>query len=111
MTDYFKTVKKPAPAGQGDFSGIPKGPLTVSPDKEKEILAASEEQGFKSREPISEATQGDTGVRRTKAAIKSKSVFIKGPEEVIDWFIGYTNEGDYKSYWEALEDLKKRAGA
>lgn len=110
MADYFGDVKKPALAGKGDFSDIPKGPLTVSPDKEKQILDASEEQGFKSREPSAEPGDSEQGVRRAKAAVKSRSIFIKGPEELIDWFISYTNDGDHSSYWKALQDLKDRAG-
>lgn len=111
MTDYFKSVKDPKDKEKADFSGIPKGPLKVSPEEEAKILEESDKRGFRSRENKPAEAEATPNVRRSKGAVKSRSIYIKGPEELMDWFVEFTNEGDFNSYWEALEDLKKRAGA
>ena len=89
------------------ITGIPKGAITVSPDAEARADRAGEALGFHSRReyPIEPEVRG-----RRKSAVPSKSLFIKGPEPLIDWFIRYADEGKFRSYWEALAELRKRAG-
>lgn len=89
------------------ITGIPKGAIAVSPDAEARADRAGEAHGFHSRREF--PTQPEVRGRR-KAAVPSKSLFIKGPEPLIDWFIQYADAGEFRSYWEALADLKKRAG-
>jgi hypothetical protein len=91
--------------------GIPKGAIKLDEAQAERAGRAGEALGFRSREPapISLDKSPPSG-RRQKGAVPSKSVFIKGPEPLIDWFITYTDSGEFRSYWEALADLRQKAG-
>ncbi len=89
-----------------DLSGIPKGAIKLNELQAERAGRAGEALGFRSREPQAEPQQG----RRRKIASPMKSLFIKGPTDTVDWFINYADAGSFRSYWEALEDLRRRAG-
>jgi hypothetical protein len=92
-------------------TGIPKGAIKLDDAQAERAGRAGEALGFRSREPASTPLdKSPPSGRRQKGAIPSKSVFIKGPESLIDWFITYTDSGEFRSYWEALADLRQKAG-
>ena len=86
--------------------GIPTGAIKLNDQQAERAGRAGEALGFRSREPSTILPQG----RRRKVSTPSKSLFIKGPEPLIDWFVNYADQGNFRSYWEALADLRKRAG-
>ncbi len=90
-----------------DLSGIPTGAIKLDEGQAERAGRAGEALGFRSREPSTSPMLG----RRRKVATPMKSLFIKGPVETVDWFISYADTGEFRSYWEALEDLRRRAGA
>jgi hypothetical protein len=48
-----------------------------------------------------------SGTRRRRRSTQPQvSVFIKGPKNILDWFINYTNERGHRSYWETLEEFR-----
>ncbi|EZP56486.1 hypothetical protein BW41_00632 [Sphingomonas sp. RIT328] len=50
--------------------------------------------------------QGRGVTRRTRVAQPTASVFVKGPEELIEWFIAYTDAQGHQAYWKSIEDLR-----
>jgi hypothetical protein len=103
----FKRRLPGDPKPQADLSGIPTGAIKLDERQAERAGRAGEALGFRSREPSTSPMLG----RRRKVATPMKSLFIKGPAETVDWFISYADAGEFRSYWEALEDLRRRAGA
>ncbi len=127
MSYGFDKAKKPPIAPQApapeprklDLAGLTTTPLPeVSPQQEQAAIAAGERLGFGSREPgvgsepvAKSAPQVMArGVVRARSTPPMKSLFIKGPIQVIDRFVAYTNESQARSYWEALDELLKAKG-
>jgi hypothetical protein len=107
----FKRRDPTASATTPINEGIPKGAIRLDSDQAERAGRAGEALGFRSREPASaQLNTSPPAGRRQKAAVPSKSVFIKGPEPLIDWFISYADSGEFRSYWEALADIRKKAG-
>ena len=107
MSDYGFGKKSDASAP--DLSRLPRGPVAVDPVLEAKALRRGEDLGFVNREPgvvESVAFETEGPVRRRRGAVPSKSVFIKGPTPIIDWFIEFSNAGGHDAYWKALEVLK-----
>lgn len=101
-----RSISSTAPS-ENDLSGIPKGSIRLSEETTAKAERAGEGLGFKSQlEPL--VPHKSTG--RRIVATPSKSIFIKGPESTIDWFVDFTNQHNFRSYWEAIEELKKRSG-
>ena len=104
---FGKRSARPTDSSENDLSGIPKGPIRLSEETTAQAERAGDGLGFRGQlEPA--APQKSTG--RRIIATPSKSIFIKGPERTIDWFVEFTNQHDFRSYWEAIEELKKRSG-
>lgn len=110
----FSSKKK----GTLDLTGIPKGPPEVSPEREAAAIQRGEELGYVRREAsvsVGEAVSAlqihapAPAQRVTRQRVKRnenvRTVFVRGPEQVIDEFIAYVNEKGYGSYWEALRHL------
>lgn len=125
MSYGFDKAKKPPivpPAPEPrklDLAGLTTTPLPeVSPQQEQAAIAAGERLGFGSREPgvgsgpvtKSEPQVVARRVVRARSTPPMKNLFIKGPVEVIDRFVAYTNESQARSYWEALDQLLKAQG-
>lgn len=105
MSFGFDKVKKPDPPDRNlDLSGLSMKPPVPPVEKEKKALAKGEKLGFSSREPESAVT-GKGRIERRRQRAASRSIFIKGPEAVLDRFIAYTNELGVDAYWQALEKL------
>ncbi|GGZ18130.1 MULTISPECIES: hypothetical protein [Bacteria] len=105
-------ASKEAGAGQGagetarlDLSGIERGPVVVDPAREQAALARGAALGFVDRSAGEEAG-AETAKRRRRAASPQGSVFIKGPQDTLDWFIDYTNQRGHRSYWQTLEEFR-----
>lgn len=108
MTDYG--FGKRLPKGEKataderiDLSGISRTPVTVDPALEEQALRRGAQLGFVDR--------GDTApervVRRRRETVPQTSIYVKGPKDVLDWFIEYTNEQGNRSYWETLAQFRK----
>jgi hypothetical protein len=109
MDPYGFSKKDEAAARPAQFDRLPRGPIPVDAARETEAMRRAEDLGFVNREPspVSASTAVDDGpVRRRRGTVPTKSVFIKGPKPIIDWFIEFSNEGGYDAYWEALRALK-----
>jgi hypothetical protein len=105
MSFGFDEVSKPAgkEARKLDLSGL-KMPAPIPPtEKEKRALAKGESLGFTAREAQPRG-QGRR-VERRRQQTATRNLFIKGPEEVLDRFITFTNELGVDAYWQALEVL------
>lgn len=104
---FGKRSTKPTNEAEQDLTGIPKGPIKLSDEATAKAERAGEELGFRNQlEPVSPHRSSG----RRIVATPSKSIFIKGPERTIDWFVDFTNDQGFRSYWQAIEELKKRAG-
>lgn len=100
-----------------DLSGIPAAAPDVSPEREAAAIQRGEELGFVPREAgsagpvVIEADlprpgEGGKVVRsRPGGRARQRTVYIKGPEEVLDEFVAFVNERGYSAYWEAIRDL------
>jgi|SRR5579883_2501851 len=127
MSYGFDKAKKPpitpqAPAPEPrklDLVGLVTTPAPeVSPQQEQAAIAAGERIGFVSRESVagaqpaskSESQAAVRGVARVRTSPPMKNLFIKGPVEVLDRFVVYSNEMQARSYWEALDQLLKAQG-
>jgi hypothetical protein len=105
MSFGFDKLKKPDPPDRNlDLSGLRMNPPVPPVEKEKKALAKGEKLGFSSRES-GNATTGQGRVERRRQHTANRSIFIKGPEAVLDRFVAYTNELGVDAYWQALEKL------
>lgn len=90
-----------------DLTGIERKPVVVDPAREEAALARGAALGFVDRSPgRDEPTPASTTRRRRRPAQPQASVFIKGPQDTLDWFVEYTNQRGHRSYWEALEEFR-----
>lgn len=110
MSFGFDKLKKSDPPDRNlDLSGLRMKPPVPPVEKEKKALAKGEKLGFSSRESSSResenATMGRGRVERRRQHTANRSIFIKGPEAVLDRFVAYTNELGVDAYWQALEKL------
>ena len=127
MNYGFDKTKRPpiapsAPAAEPrklDLTGLTTTPAPeVSAQQEEAAIAAGERLGFGSREagvgsfPVtkSEPQAVVRGVVRVRLSAPQKNLFIKGPVEVLDRFVAYSNELKARSYWEAIDQLLKAQG-
>ncbi len=88
-----------------DFSGIRRASVAVDPEREEAAIQRGDALGFVDRG----ASTGE-GRRRRRSTQPQISVFIKGPKDTLEWFIGYTNERGHRSYWETIEEFRALAG-
>ena len=123
MSYGFAKAKKPAePAApvekKLDMSGLDMPPPAVTPEQEEAAVARGDALGFGSREaairaPVPAAPPEParpSGPARQRRAVPTKSVLVKGPKEVMDRFVTYTNESGAGAYWEAIDGLLKAKG-
>lgn len=115
-------IAAPTPAAEPrklDLTGLTTTPAPeVSVQQDQAAIAAGERLGFGSREPgvgslpvtKSEPQAVTRGVARVRSTPPMKNLFIKGPVEVLDRFVAYSNELQARSYWEALNQLLKAQG-
>jgi len=82
-------------------SGLPRGPVVNDPARERQAMQRAEDLGYTDR------GQGRGIVRRRPVATPTATVYIKGPEEVLEWFINYTAERGHKAYWNSIDDFRK----
>ena len=119
--------KKPArPAGDTlDLSGITRTPMPLDPAREEAAIARGAALGFTDRGGADTTVQGQEArapqqagaggepVRRRRRATPQASLYIKGPKDILDWFVDHTNRRGHRSYWQTLEELRamvERAG-
>ena len=106
MTDFgfSKSGEKPKEEGAApaklDLGGMPKGPIVNDPMREREAMDRAERVGFTDR------GQGRGVLRRKRVAQPTATVYVKGPEELIEWFIAYTEEKGHLAYWKSIEDFR-----
>lgn len=85
-----------------DFSGIRRTPVTVDPAREKAAIQRGDALGFVDRDTGGE----QNGRRRRRSTQPQINVFIKGPQDTLEWFIDYTNQRGHRSYWQTLEEFR-----
>jgi len=128
MSYGFEKAKRPVqPAAPDekklDITGLNLPPPVVTPEQEAAAVAKGDALGFGSREvqPLDERPQPQStpvhvqsrvmrSPGRQRPAIPTKSVLVKGPQEVLDRFVLYTNESGAGAYWEAIDHLLKAKG-
>jgi hypothetical protein len=106
-----------------DITGLNLPAPVVTPEQEAAAVAKGDALGFGSREiqqhenlpqPQSVLSQASPRIMRSPArqrpVIPTKSVLVKGPQEVLDRFVLYTNESGAGAYWEAIDYLLKAKG-
>lgn len=110
--------KEETGAGEGDrldFSGLARKPVTLDPEREEAAIRRGDALGFVDRGAASPSSPenaiqsaGDAaGTRRRRRSAQPQiSVYIKGPKDTLEWFVEYTNQRGYRSYWEALEEFR-----
>jgi hypothetical protein len=84
-----------------DLTKLPKGLPPLNAEAEQEAIRRGEALGFTDR------GQGGPGKRRRGKSAETATVYLKGPVEVIHWFIRYTEEKEHSAYWRSIEDFKK----
>jgi len=104
--------KRPAGLANGpgedrlDLSGIARAPVTVDPSREAAAIRRGDALGFIDRSAASDPIIKEAAVRRRRSAQPQISVFIKGPQDTLEWFIEYTNQRGHRSYWQTLEEFR-----
>jgi hypothetical protein len=100
----FDKVHKPANEERKlDLSGINMTPPVPPVEKEKKQSQKASSSVF----PAVSRTGRQKGrrVERKRQQTPTRSIYIKGPEFVLDRFIDYTNRLGVDAYWQALEKL------
>lgn len=93
-----KTPDAPATA-KIDLGGLPTALPPLTQQAEAKAVAAGEGLGFVDR--------GQGGARRQRPApVPTASLYVKGPQELIDWFITYTDGQGHSAYWKSLQDFR-----
>lgn len=111
MTSYGFGKKAPVPAKSAeetrlDLSGIVRAPLSVDPIREAAAMARGDALGFVDRgEQTGEG--GQPAVRRRRQSVPQGSLYIKGPQETLDWFVDFTNQRGHRSYWQTLAEFRE----
>ncbi|MDF0490946.1 hypothetical protein PX554_22735 [Sphingomonas sp. H39-1-10] len=88
-----------------DLSGIARAPVAVDPSREEAAIQRGAALGFIDR-GAAEPTAREPAGRRRRATQPQISVFIKGPQDTLEWFIEYTNQRGNRSYWQTLEEFR-----
>jgi len=89
-----------------DLSGIKRAPMPTDPKREAAALERGAALGFVDRAERETATADTAPRRRRKAAPPQGSVYVKGPQETIDWFVEFTNQRGHRSYWQTIEEFR-----
>lgn len=93
-----KTPEAPA-TGKMDLGGLPKALPPLTQQAEAKAVAVGEGLGFVDR--------GQGSARRQRPApVPTASLYVKGPQELIDWFIAYTDGQGHSAYWKSLQDFR-----
>lgn len=100
-----KAGAKPADDDRLDLSGITRTAVPVDPAREAAAIERGAALGFVDRSERG-AGEGETVVRRRRQTAPQGSVYIKGPQDTLDWFIEYTNAQGHRSYWQTLEEFR-----
>ena len=102
MSGYGFGSKKPAgdtATGTMDLGGLPSSLPPLKREDEARAVAVGETLGFVDR---------GQGVRRRKPpAMPSVNLYVKGPQDIIQWFIDYTDAQGHSAYWKSIEDFKR----
>ena len=105
--------KKPVPAPDKeelgdklDLSGIKRTSIALDPQREEEAVARGAAMGFVDRDERPAEAGGGRPTRRRREAVPQGNLFIKGPQDTLDWFVQYTNDRGHRAYWQALEELR-----
>lgn len=102
MSSYGFGGKKPSGTSSSDkidLGGLPNSLPPLKREDETRAVAVGEALGFVDR---------GQGVRRRKPpAIPSVNLYVKGPQDVIQWFIDYTDAQGHSAYWKSIEDFKR----
>ncbi|AXB80636.1 hypothetical protein [Novosphingobium sp. P6W] len=83
-----------------DFTGIERRPMAVDPALEEAAIRRGDALGFVDR------GAGETNRRRRRSTQPQTSVFVKGPQDTLDWFVEYTNQRGHRSYWQTIEEFR-----
>lgn len=97
MSSYGFGSKKPADAM--DLGGLPRSLPPLKREEEARAVAVGETLGFVDR--------GQGGRRRKPPAVPSMNLYVKGPQDVIQWFIDYTDAQGHSAYWKSIKDFKR----
>ena len=89
-----------------DFSGIGRTPVVLDPKREQEAVARGAVMGFVDRDERPAEAGGGRLTRRRREAVPQGNLFIKGPQDTLDWFVEFTNARGHRAYWQALEELR-----
>lgn len=112
MSSYGFGKKQPVKVDDGsvvDISGLSRQPLPVDPQREEVAMRRGAALGFVDRGDEG-GGQGTTPARRTRPKIPQSSLYIKGPTELLDWFVELSNERGHKAYWQTLAELRDLLG-
>lgn len=83
-----------------DTTGLPVGPVINDRMREREAMERAEAVGFTDR------GQGRGVRRRQRVSQPTATVYVKGPEELMEWFIHYTESKGHSAYWKSLQDFR-----
>ena len=110
MNDFgFKRPEKGEGGQKGkrvDLSGIPTGPITPDPVRERKAVERGEALGFTDRGQGKESQQTGGGRRKRPPPPPSRVIYIRAPEELADWFEGYTEQRGHRAFWQSIEDFR-----
>lgn len=117
MSDFgFKRPPKDAAEGTGkaiDVSGLPSGPIALDPARERDAVERGEALGFTDRGQAKEVEQSGRGRRKRPPPPPTRTIYIRAPEELADWFELYTEQRGHRALWQSIEDFRalvERAG-
>lgn len=90
-----------------DLSGIARAPVKVDPLLEEAAIQRGDALGFVDRGALrTQPADKELAGRRRRVIQPQTSVFIKGPQDTLDWFVEYTNQRGHRSYWQTLEEFR-----
>ena len=111
MSSYGFKKSAPVPAKEElgdklDLSGIRRAPVALDPQREEEAVVRGAAMGFVDRDERPAEAGGGRPTRRRREAVPQGNLFIKGPQDTLDWFVEFTNARGHRAYWQALEELR-----
>ena len=104
------TTKKPGTSAIASFQapgGKRRQPLPTSPDVDEEGLARAEKEMYGEKGRAGRTTEARLPRRERRARHKKSeaTVYIRGPQPVVDAFNAFKEKHGYDNAWSALEEL------
>lgn len=103
---FKKAGEQATPAKGMDLSGLPSGAPPITPSRERDAIERGEALGFRDRGQGG-AEPGRGGRRKRPAPAPKKTLYIRAPEDLAEWFERYTEDRGHNAFWQSIGDFRE----